>query len=111
MEFIDGEQLTVFAEQYYCRYCKTNPCEIFTSGKYETCPGLLAEFQKQENEYNDFLASIQKPFVPGKCLLCRNEEMNDRDNNYTLTTLRNPNGTIKMRAYLCSYHYQKEVQP
>lgn len=102
------DHLTVFAEQHYCKNCKTNPCEIFTSGMYEKCLPLLSEFEKQESDYQVFLASVQKPHIPGKCVFCRNEEMNDRDKDYTLVTLRNHGGTIKMRGYLCSYHYNKE---
>ena len=102
------ESLGIFAEQHHCKECKTNPCEIFTNGEYEKCNALLSEFQKQESEYHTFLNSVQKPFIPGKCVFCRNEEMDDRDTNYTLTTLRNYDGTIRMRGYLCSYHHLKE---
>ena len=105
----DIEGLTIFAEQNYCKKCLVNPCEIFTNGKYERCVHLLSAFQKQELDYHNFLLSVQKPHIPGKCVLCRNEEMNDRDTEYTLTLLRNVNGTIRTRGYLCSYHYKKEV--
>ena len=98
------EHLTVFAEQHFCKNCTTNPCKIFTSGEYEKCPSCLQAFEKQESEYHNFLASVQKPFIPGKCVCCRNEEMNDKDTDYKLVTIRNHDGTIKMRGYLCAYH-------
>jgi hypothetical protein len=103
------EHLTVFAEQYYCKDCKTNSCEIFTNGSYEKCAPLLLAFEKQESDYHAFLTSVQRPYIPGKCVLCRNDEINDKDTNYTLITLRNNDGTIRMRGYLCSHHYNKEM--
>ena len=38
----------------------------------------------------------------------RNEDINDKDTNYTLATLRYTDGKIRMRGYLCSYHYKQE---
>ncbi len=102
------EDLTIFAEHHFCKKCTTNPCEIFTGGRYEKCVPLLAEFEKRESEYNKFLSSVQKQHVPGKCVFCRNEEMDDRDTDYQLITLRNLDGTIRMRGYLCGYHRAKE---
>lgn len=104
----ESVRLTIFAEQIHCKICTTNPCQIFTNGQYEKCPGVLSAFQKQEDGYNAFLNSLQKPFIPGKCVHCRNEEMNDRDTDYELVTLRNHDGTIRMRGYLCSYHRKQE---
>lgn len=100
--------LTIFAEQHYCKECAKAECEHFTNGEYEKCPNVLEAFLKNQSEYHAFLNSVQKPFIPGKCVFCRNEEMNDRDNNYTPTTLRNHDGTIRMRGYLCSYHHAME---
>jgi hypothetical protein len=104
----DPEQVLIFAEQHYCKNCLVNPCEMFTNGNYEQCAPLIAEYDKQDSEHHAFLASVQKQHIPGKCVFCRNEEMDDRDKNYTLTTLRNNDGTIRMRGYLCSYHRAKE---
>ena len=104
----DMVHLTNFAEQKYCKECPTNPCAVFTTGNYHECVPLLTEFKKVMVEYHSFLLSVQKQHVPGKCVFCRNEEMDDRDTDYKLTTLRNFDGTIKMRGYLCSYHRAQE---
>ena len=105
---IDQEDLTIFAEQKHCKECLTNPCEIFTSGDYDKCPSLVSAFEKATSGYHAFMNSVQKRHTPGKCVFCREEEMDDRDKDYTLTTLRNLDGTIRMRGYLCSYHCKKE---
>ena len=102
------EMLTVFAERDFCKKCTISPCTIFTSGEYEKCPHVMSAFEKQEEDYHNFLASVQKPFVPGKCVFCREEEVNDRDADYKLVTLRYSDGKIRMRGYLCSYHRHQE---
>ena len=104
----DIEGLTVFAEQNYCKGCNTNPCQTFTAGKYEDCVPLLAAFNKQESDYHTFLESVQKQHIPGKCVFCREEEVDDKDKDYTLVTLRYTDGKIRMRGYLCSHHYKQE---
>jgi len=52
--------LTLFAEQHYCKECKMNPCEIFTRGDYDQCPGLMSAFEKNTAEYHAFMNSVQK---------------------------------------------------
>jgi len=104
----DIEGLTIFAEQNYCKTCPVNPCEKFTSGEYEKCVPLITEYEKELSQYHNLLNSLQVKHVPGKCVFCRNEEINDKDTNYTLVTLRYTDGKIRMRGYLCSYHYKQE---
>jgi len=102
------EGITCYAEQHYCKGCNTNPCNIFTSGEYEKCVPLITEYEKELSQYHTLLNSLQVKHVPGKCVFCRNEEINDKDTDYTLATLRYTDGKIRMRGYLCSYHYKQE---
>lgn len=104
---IDPVDLLNFAEQHFCKNCTVNPCQIFTSGEYEKCPSLVSEYEKCTKEHHDFLKKVQVPFTPGKCAICREEEMNDRDNEYQIITIRYPDGKIKFRGYACRYHREK----
>jgi hypothetical protein len=103
----DIENLAIFAENEFCIKCPCANCWTYYTGNYQNCKLLVREFIKAHDNRNAFLNSVQKPFVPGKCLVCRRNELNDKDQNYTLVTAKRRDGKIHFHGYVCSVHLEE----